>query len=49
MHSEARLRLGAVLSGLVLVLARNRIKSSIATIVLALMATAYLVGAVQAY
>jgi len=38
--------LGLMVAGLVLVLARNRIKSSIAAVALALMATAYLMGAV---
>ncbi len=37
---------GLMLAGLVLVLARNRIKSSIAALVLALMATTYIAGAV---
>ena len=37
---------GLMVAGLVLVLARNRIKSSIAALVLALMATAYIAGAV---
>ena len=37
---------GLMLAGLVLVLMRDRIKSGVAAAVLALMATAYLVGAV---
>ena len=37
---------GLMLAGLVLILSRNRIKSAVASVVLALMAATYVIGAV---